>query len=57
MGQVAARADLTEIAVNSFRAALAIDPHCQQARAGLDALRVEERANSGVAMNADRPAR
>lgn len=38
MGQVAARADLTEIAANSFRAALAIDPRCPQARAGLAAL-------------------
>ena len=38
MGQVAARANMPDIAVNSFRAALAIDPHCQPARAGLAAL-------------------
>ena len=39
MGQTAAMANMPEIAVNAFLAALAIDPHCQPARIGLAAIR------------------
>jgi Tfp pilus assembly protein PilF len=39
MGQVAAEADMLEIAAHCFRAALAIDPHCRPAREGLTALK------------------
>jgi tetratricopeptide (TPR) repeat protein len=40
MGQVAAQANMLEIAANSYRAALAIDPNCQPARDGLASLNV-----------------
>ncbi len=39
MGQVAAAANMPEIAVNSFQAALLLDPGCLPARTGLAALR------------------
>jgi tetratricopeptide (TPR) repeat protein len=39
MGQVAAMANMPEVAADSFLAALDLDPHCQPARIGLAALR------------------
>ena len=38
MGQLAAEAGMTSLAINSFRAALALDPGCRPARQGLLAL-------------------
>jgi tetratricopeptide (TPR) repeat protein len=38
MGEIAAKGGMKTLAVNSFRAALALDPQCQPAQAGLAAL-------------------